>query len=880
MTTARLSLAFLLSAAALFASAPASAPNVEGRVVDGDGNPVADVMVYTGKTDVAAPLRTLAATPSKVKTGSDGRFSLQLDPATYDVVFQKKGFVSKRLRSRKIGKKRHEINVTLERAAVVGGRVARRDGSSIANAMVDATNVADSIPVKTREDGTFVFEDLPKGEVTLLVSKREEFIRELKTVTTPVRDVVFEIETGGTIRGRVVAESTGAPVEKFTVHLLPVAARDGVSPSASISKSLSSPDGSFELRNVASSEIQIAVTAPDFLPSQLTPAWLESGGTLDAGVIAMTAGTPIRGTVTAEGTPVGGVAVALESPDGATVAGLDWITARTNAEGKFALVAPPYRDWVITFRKSAFINARKQIAVSDSAQQVDVELQKGLRITGIVVDRNEKPVAGATIKAYSSVQGTEPIRALADEEGRFALQGVVEGQYYIEVSKPGFIAGKQQEVNLRNTRELRLVLDSGATITGVVRGLEEAMMNDVWVVAEGSGTFARTRLEAGGKFRLQVSPGALRVFADIETPAMQRMTPVKSVEATVGRESRVDLDFATGGSLRGIVTRDALPVGGHFVTAEPFDPRIRTRARATTHAAGAYELSGLDRGEYTVRVLERDRILYEKLVKVDGAVAHDIQIATARLFGLVVDAKTGEPLSGVTIALKKSSRETTDVFAIASSLTDAEGRYAISAVPPGMYEVRAHKDSYGHVLVEKSLEAGANVEQLFKLDPQSNVALRIHDERDGKPLAAEIWVMDGMKRTILQGSPKPGSDGRVRFSVAPGSYFVSVGAFGYAAKIVPFRVPSAEVAIPMSPGGSIVFHATSKQLVRIVHATGTCYLPSFYSGRCEIPIEPGTTKFDFLQKGHWKLYVLDEAGKILRSYPFEIEDKISVEFPL
>ena len=93
-TIARLSLVLSLLAASLFAGDV----TVKGRIVDRDKKPVEGALVSTPGTN-PAPLRALAAKPSNVKSDAAGEFKLTLSTGSYDFVFQKEGFVARRLRA-------------------------------------------------------------------------------------------------------------------------------------------------------------------------------------------------------------------------------------------------------------------------------------------------------------------------------------------------------------------------------------------------------------------------------------------------------------------------------------------------------------------------------------------------------------------------------------------------------------------------------------------------------------------------------------------------------------------------------------------------------------------------------------------------------------
>src|SRR5262245_48665990 len=79
------------------------------------------------------------------------------------------------------------------------------------------------------------------------------------------------------------------------------------------------------------------------------------------------------------------------------------------------------------------------------------------------------------------------------------------------------------------------------------------------------------------------------------------------------------------------------------------------------------------------------------LVFTFGAIAH-AQIATATLTGSIRD-ETGGALSGVTLTVKSPATGATR-----TAITDAQGRYQVTALEPGEYDIRAELKNYKAVV--------------------------------------------------------------------------------------------------------------------------------------------------------------------------------------
>jgi hypothetical protein len=86
-----------------------------------------------------------------------------------------------------------------------------------------------------------------------------------------------------------------------------------------------------------------------------------------------------------------------------------------------------------------------------------------------------------------------------------------------------------------------------------------------------------------------------------------------------------------------------------------------------------------------------------------------------QLRGQVTDAKTGRPLSQVTISVSNQR----------SVVTDQAGLYTIANMGPGVYQVSVRKDGYSDTGGKFTINAGETTTANFKLVPRSEAPTRI-----------------------------------------------------------------------------------------------------------------------------------------------------------
>src|SRR2546428_1921845 len=115
---------------------------------------------------------------------------------------------------------------------------------------------------------------------------------------------------------------------------------------------------------------------------------------------------------------------------------------------------------------------------------VDIRLQKGGNIGGIVRDTSGAPVKGATVKAYPQVESQNvfaiimskarpPVdKATTEGSGKFLFETLGTGIYNFLIEAKGYQPGTKMKVKVAagDSQALDLRLDRGLTIAGIVKG--------------------------------------------------------------------------------------------------------------------------------------------------------------------------------------------------------------------------------------------------------------------------------------------------------------------------------------------------------------------------------------------------------------------------
>lgn len=376
------------------------------------------------------------------------------------------------------------------------------------------------------------------------------------------------------------------------------------------------------------------------------------------------------------------------------------------------------------------------IEVPEGTDDVDlgtVVLAPGLKVHGRVVDGAGAPVAGAGVRVggQDTRRGTmppqivrmmllsEPVRTTTDGEGAFTVSGLKEGQVSLLVSHEGFVSEPVSGLAVPSDDVLEVVLKPASRVLGRVvdaagAPFPEARVQVIAEAAGGSATFGlgpRATTGADGTFELEdVEPGPATVEATASGFKTFRLSGLMVPEG--GTLEGVELVLEPGAVVSGTVFGpDGRPAIDATVSAEqPGDgrPRFPGGGRNRSDGLGAYSVTGLDVGRYTV-VAEHEAF---------GSTARDLEVEKGVLsytLDLVfeggvdlsgrVTGPQGEPVAGAWVNLEQEAYS----FNQLQTETGVDGSFVLSGVQAGRYRVRATKEGYAEAKSEEVTVAEAPV---------------------------------------------------------------------------------------------------------------------------------------------------------------------------
>jgi protocatechuate 3,4-dioxygenase beta subunit len=159
------------------------------------------------------------------------------------------------------------------------------------------------------------------------------------------------------------------------------------------------------------------------------------------------------------------------------------------------------------------------------ALQTSMEIDRGGRIRGRVVDDDGSPVADAWVTAITADSDRRQLppsvlehaaRALTDQEGRFVLDRLAGGDasYSVRVEQPSGGAAVKEGVRVDDA-DVVIALRAAGTLTGAVEGDCGGSATPVRLQAVSltTGQRATQDLAPGQPFRVNLAPGAARLLA-------------------------------------------------------------------------------------------------------------------------------------------------------------------------------------------------------------------------------------------------------------------------------------------------------------------------------------------------------------------------------
>ncbi len=252
--------------------------------------------------------------------------------------------------------------------------------------------------------------------------------------------------------------------------------------------------------------VHVTAWKAGFVPGQRPVSLKEGMKTCRVPDLRLSLGTPIWGEVLDEkGRPVGDVTLLAGGPGSFYAA-----PVKTDRLGRYVFPGFPPGEVRLIADAKGFALAFRKVRVAPAAYplRVDFHLDRGLSISGEVLNEGRRPVQGAKVALERKMK--EPVsfswRAPGESDrtgpdGKFRIGGLEDGGVFdLFVEAEGFLNKAVRNVRA-GTRGLSLVLSRGCGVKGRVLDFRGKPVVGAWVEASSyKYGFWRTRVGKGGWF--------------------------------------------------------------------------------------------------------------------------------------------------------------------------------------------------------------------------------------------------------------------------------------------------------------------------------------------------------------------------------------------
>lgn len=828
-----------------------------GVVKDKDGKPIEgaevtlnqSVTMTGGRGGNMVSFSSIQSVRPRGETDFEGKFGFKgLSPGDYDVTVSKSGFTRSVTNGAKAGEGSTPLEVVLNPGASIAGRLIQPNGLAVTGYSITARPVSTGSNtgmgmgqrgnnfVQVDPDGGFLIEGLTPGTAyDLSIFGAGEFRGDPKKkgVVAPAAGIDIEVASRGRIAGRVLDAASGTPVTDFEASFTPargggggIVVRMGTGGDGDRRTPFSSPEGAFAFEDVPPGSFDVTVWARTYQEARTGGVAVTAGETRTIEVKAAR-GLVIRGRVVDAkgGRGVQDATVSARAAGGANTFVFDIGGGGggvvTDADGRFEIIDQAPGSYQVTARHTLFSEATARVTLEDKDGAVDIPMVSGGVIAGMVASSQGAPLSGAEVSLQNSGDaggmrmGMDAQGTLTDGAGRFRFEHLAAGRYKVGATLRSEASPTiDVPLNAGDVREdIRLALDAGATVRGVVKGLDENERSGVMVGAQGSEEyFANTRTNADGSFEFTGVPkGSLTLRATAGDLVFgSSHTAIREVAIPAGQsEVLTEIVFEDGLAISGTVTRRGVPVSGARVSA--FMTGAGRQASGRTDENGAFRITGLEPGRVNVSAFaEAFSSQASQIVELKADMSVDLVIPTAKLGGTVLDSASGLPLES-TVELQRTIPAAGGAGGQMrmNAATDSSGRFGFEDLEPVEYRITARRSGYESVTrTVKPSESGEDLR--LELKRGSGLSVEAKDAQMGFGLRGLFARVQEGTQDVFAGNVSLDGDGKGEIPGIPaGSYTVTAQASGYAPVRVPnVMAPSMVLHLNFTPGGAVEFQTT------------------------------------------------------------------------
>lgn len=670
----------------------------------------------------------------RVRSGKDGAFAAEgIAPSpNLSIVASATGFVLAEEKTITVteGQPVEDVTLRMQRQPVVRGKVYAAPGLALADARVTLGPQAGedemmAMPTMgggedsgdwhaVRSDGSFSIPiPFAEGQWTVRAAAEGHATTTSKPFAVTPAQLEYEasvtLVVGDTIAGRVTSGGAGVPGARISVTAdfdgfdADFVDFGGESFDSAAVVAVTDGSGLFSVPNLSPGKYTVEASCPGLVKGRKDG--VKPGGT--AVELTLSPELEIAGKVVFEdGSPCAGVMVhGVRERDGGRQQQGDMTSeAPAGSDGRFVLRGLSEGRYRLRLESAwgsgANVRPFKSEPIAAGARDVTLTAQRGLTISGRVVDAEKKPVPGCWVNAQAEAKGANQwVGTMSKDDGTFEIAGLGEGTFTLNVQRPS-VDGNNSRPQRRTqvaagTKDVEILLEEGLVIEGVLLDASGKPLAQVHIAAnpipdpdrpdDGEvvhGQGAQTG--ADGKFRIGgLTPGRYGIQMQVWDPSSAAATKVLTGATVVSAgTSGLRLVAVEGQKITGICVDEAgAPLAGVQIQAQ-FGAGAGWR-QSTSGADGRFELVGVPDGKHMLMVHADGRMSRQMEDVAAGTQNLRVELERGlRIAGRIVGAD-GRPLVEAEVQLTR-----TDDKAHGWATTDEEGNFVADGLAAGVYRVR------------------------------------------------------------------------------------------------------------------------------------------------------------------------------------------------
>ncbi|MCC7012513.1 MAG: carboxypeptidase regulatory-like domain-containing protein [Planctomycetes bacterium] len=451
------------------------------------------------------------------------------------------------------------------------------------------------------------------------------------------------------------------------------------------------------------------------------------------------------------------------------------------------------------------------------------------RITGRVINAQEQPVEGATVKISTDAMMGESLAidwfsnrettgkflsTTTDAKGGYVFRGVEPARsYYLMAVHPDFAAVQEEGLRVPKAGEVRapdLVLRNGSVLKGYVTDVQGQPIPDAVLDLDSAYMMSfemqspdrlTVKTDGQGYFEFKnVSPGP-RICSVWAEGFERQIHHDKNFTGQPGEVQESNFKLGIGHPIAGrAFGPDNEGVKGAKVIALNYGSNVSSRGEVLTDDDGNFQIDGLAQGSYLLTVQAKGyRQAKQNRVQIGDLTLQIEMIRQATLNGRVVDAATGKPIENFQVQLlhvntavpiqgsATVSYEPTTVKETVKGATN--GDFSLVGVDAGLFAIKVSAKGYASrvtdnfsvadgvqsPLVAVALSKGGTIKGRVvdgtTGQPISGVQVTSRDGDLPEPMAIDPFVEDMVASRTTERKVRTGSDGFFELKLLnPGRY--------------------------------------------------------------------------------------------------------------